>query len=129
MLEARDLTIPAHPQFPNPAPSSPLLHPESRSANHPPQRIPPMGDMLEMTKQALWLTLLLSGPPVVAAAVVGLVVAFIQAATQLQEQTFAYAIKFTVIVVTLFVTASMIGGTLYTFADRIFLDFPGMIRH
>lgn len=88
-----------------------------------------MGEMLEMTKQALWLTLLLSGPPVVAAALVGLVVAFIQAATQLQEQTFAYAIKFTVIVVTLFVTASMIGGTLYTFADRIFLDFPGMVRH
>lgn len=108
---------------------TPLLSPNPAPHSLPQQRIRTMGDMLEMTKQALWLTLLLSGPPVVAAALVGLVVAFIQAATQLQEQTFAYAIKFTVIAVTLFVTASMIGGTLYTFADRIFLDFPGMIRH
>lgn len=87
-----------------------------------------METVLELTKQALWLTLLLSGPPIAAAALVGLVVAFLQAATQLQEQTFAYAIKFLVIVLTLFVTGAMIGGTLYTYADRIFLDFPGLIR-
>jgi len=88
-----------------------------------------MGEVIELTKQALWLTLLLSGPPVGAAALVGLVVAFLQAATQLQEQTFAYALKFFTIVVTLFITAALIGGTLYTFADRIFLDFPGLVRH
>jgi type III secretion HrpO family protein len=88
-----------------------------------------MGEVLELTKQALWLTLILSGPPVGAAALVGLLVAFLQAATQLQEQTFAYALKFLAIVVALFVTAALIGGTLYTFADRIFLDFPSMVRH
>lgn len=88
-----------------------------------------MGEMLELTKQALWLTLLLSGPPIAAASIVGLVVAFLQAATQLQEQTFTYAVKFLVIVLTLFVTASLIGGTLYTFADRLFMDFPSLVRH
>lgn len=88
-----------------------------------------MGDVLELTKQALWLTLILSGPPVGAAALVGLLVAFLQAATQLQEQTFAYALKFLSIVIALFVTASLIGGTLYTFADRLFTDFPGLVRH
>lgn len=87
-----------------------------------------MGEVIELTKQALWLTLLLSGPPVGAAALVGLVVAFLQAATQLQEQTFAYALKFLAIVLALFITASLIGGTLYTFADRIFLDFPNLVR-
>ena len=87
-----------------------------------------MGEVIELTKQALWLVLLLSAPAVGAAAIVGLGVAFLQAATQLQEQTFAYAIKFVVIVLALFVTAAMIGGTLYTFADRIFLDFPSLIR-
>ncbi|GHE26391.1 type III secretion system export apparatus subunit SctS [Vulcaniibacterium thermophilum] len=87
-----------------------------------------MADMLELTKQALWLTLILSGPPIAAASIVGLVVAFIQAATQLQEQTFTYAVKFVVIVITLFVTASLIGGTLYTFADRLFMDFPTLVR-
>ena len=88
-----------------------------------------MGDVLELTKQALWLTLILSGPPVGAAALVGLLVAFLQEATQLQEQTFAYALKFLSIVIALFVTASLIGGTLYTFADRLFTDFPGLVRH
>jgi type III secretion HrpO family protein len=88
-----------------------------------------MSEVLELTKHALLLTLILSGPPVGAAALVGLLVAFLQAATQLQEQTFAYALKFFTIVVTLFITASLIGGTLYTFADRIFLDFPSLVRH
>ncbi|WP_027079543.1 type III secretion system export apparatus subunit SctS [Luteimonas mephitis] len=88
-----------------------------------------MNEVIELTKQALWLTLILSGPPVGAAALVGLLVAFLQAATQLQEQTFAYALKFLAIVVTLFITAALIGGTLYTFADRIFVDFPGLVRH
>ena len=87
-----------------------------------------METVLELTKQALLMTLILSGPPIAAAALVGLAVAFLQAATQLQEQTFAYAIKFVVIVITLFVTGALIGGTLYTYADRIFVDFPGLIR-
>lgn len=87
-----------------------------------------METVLELTRQALMLTLILSGPPIAAAALVGLAVAFLQAATQLQEQTFAYAIKFTVIVITLFVTGALIGGTLYTYADKIFVEFPGLIR-
>lgn len=87
-----------------------------------------MGDVLELTREALWLTLLLSGPPIAAAAIVGLGVAFLQAATQLQEQTFAYAIKFVVIVLTLFVTGALIGGTLYTYSNRIFVEFPALIR-
>lgn len=87
-----------------------------------------MGDVLELTKQALWLVLILSGPPIAAAAIVGLVVAFLQAATQIQEQTFAYALKFVAIVLALFITGTMIGGTLYTYSNRIFVDFPSLIR-
>src|SRR3546814_13557007 len=88
-----------------------------------------MGEVIELTKQALWLTLVLSGPPVGAAALVGLLVAFLQAAPQLQEQTFAYALKVFTIVVTLFITAALIGGTLYHYADRSFSGFPGSVRH
>lgn len=87
-----------------------------------------MGEVLELTRQALWLMLILSGPPIAAAALVGLVVAFLQAATQLQEQTFAYALKFLTITLTLFVTAALIGGTLYTYANHIFTEFPGFTR-
>ncbi|MCD9032371.1 type III secretion system export apparatus subunit SctS [Luteimonas sp. Y-2-2-4F] len=87
-----------------------------------------MNEVLELTRQALVLVLMLSGPPIAAAAIVGLVVAFLQAATQLQEQTFAYALKFVAIVLALFVTGAMIGGTLYNYADYIFVNFPGLSR-
>jgi type III secretion protein S len=85
-------------------------------------------EVIRLTQDALWLVLLLSGPPIIVASVVGLIVAFFQAATQLQEQTFAYTVKFIAIVVTIFLTASMIGGTLYTFSDKIFKEFPTLLR-
>ena len=85
-------------------------------------------EAIQLTKEALWLVLLLSGPPIAAAALVGLLIAFVQAATQLQEQTFQYAAKFFVIVLTIFVTASLLGGTLMNYADRIMTEFPGIVR-
>ena len=84
-------------------------------------------DMTDITLEALWLVLLLSAPPVIAASVVGLVVAVVQAATQIQEQTLQYTLKFFAIVLTLFITASLMAGSLYAFADRIFGGFPGLV--
>ncbi|MCH9827455.1 MAG: type III secretion system export apparatus subunit SctS [Pseudomonadota bacterium] len=83
-------------------------------------------DIVRLTQDALWLVLLLSAPAIVAASIMGLIVAFFQAATQLQEQTLAFTVKFVTIVIVLFLTASVLGGTLYNFADRIFTEFPGM---
>ena len=80
-------------------------------------------DVLQITQQALWLVLLLAGPPVVVAALVGILIAFVQAATQLQEQTFQYAAKFFAIVLTIFATTTLMGTSLYRFSDRIFSDF------
>jgi type III secretion protein S len=84
-------------------------------------------DIVQLTQQALWIVMLLSAPPVVVAAIVGLVIAFLQAATQIQEQTLQFALKFFAIVVTIFVTASLLGGTLYQFAERVFTGFAGMV--
>ena len=82
---------------------------------------------IQLTQQALWYVMLLSAPPIIVAAVVGLVVAVLQAATQIQEQTLQYALKFFAIVLTIFVTASLLGGTLYQFAERVFTGFAGMV--
>lgn len=84
-------------------------------------------EILQITQQALWLVVTLAGPPVVVAALVGILIAFVQAATQLQEQTFQYAVKFFAIVITIFFTASLIGSSLFRFSDRIFSDFPVLI--
>jgi type III secretion protein S len=85
-------------------------------------------DLVGLTTQALWLVLLLSAPPIIAASVVGLLVAIIQAATQLQEQTLQYTLKFFAIVVSIFVTASLMAGALYSYTDAIFSGFSGMVR-
>ena len=86
------------------------------------------GDMVAATVQALWLVLLLSAPPIIAASVVGLLVAVIQAATQLQEQTLQYTLKFFAIVLTIFVTASLLAGALLQFGDQIFSQLAGVAR-
>lgn len=86
------------------------------------------GDFVSLTNDALWLVLVLSAPPIIVAAVAGLIVAVIQAATQIQEQTLQYTVKFFAIVLTLFVTSALLGGSLYRYSDRIFTDFPAMIR-
>jgi type III secretion protein S len=86
------------------------------------------GEIVQLTQQALWFVLTLSAPPIVVAAVVGLLVAFVQAATQLQEQTLQYVLKFFAIVLTIFITASLLGGGLYQFGDRVFSDFAGLVR-
>ncbi|MCJ2189079.1 type III secretion system export apparatus subunit SctS [Novosphingobium beihaiensis] len=85
-------------------------------------------DIVGTTVEALWLVLLLSAPPIIAASAVGLLVAVLQAATQLQEQTLQYTLKFFAIVLTLFITASLVGSSLYQYAHQIFTGFPGMVR-
>ncbi len=84
--------------------------------------------VIELTQEALWLVLLMSGPAVVVAALVGIFIAFIQAATQLQEQTFQYAAKFFAIVLTLFITASFVGGSIYHYTDKLFTEFPSLVK-
>lgn len=85
-------------------------------------------DLVSLTTDALWLVLILSAPPIVVASIAGLLVAIVQAATQVQEQTLQYTVKFFAIVLTLFVTASLLASSLYRFGDRVFSGFPAMIR-
>jgi type III secretion protein S len=85
-------------------------------------------EVVHFVREALWLVLVLSAPPIVAASLVGLVVAFLQAATQLQEQTLTYTLKFVTVILTLLLTASVIGSTLYNYADRLFSNFPLLVH-
>jgi type III secretion protein S len=86
-------------------------------------------DFVSLTNDALWLVLVLSAPPIIVASIAGLLVAIVQAATQIQEQTLQYTIKFFAIVLTLFVTSSVLGASLYRFGERVFTDFPAIIGH
>jgi type III secretion protein S len=83
--------------------------------------------VIALVKQALWLVLLLSAPPIIAASIVGLVVAIVQAATQIQEQTLSYAIKFVAVVLAILATTTLGGGALYRFSDQIFSEIGTMV--
>ena len=73
------------------------------------------------------MVLYLGGPPVLVGALFGLLVSFIQAATQLQEQTVQFAVKLFAIMLTIVFTASMMATTLFQYTDRIFSEFPSMV--
>lgn len=83
--------------------------------------------LIALIKQALWLTLLLSAPPILAASIVGLLVAIVQAATQIQEQTVTYAAKYLVVVIAVLATSSLAGGALLRYADQIFSELPALV--
>lgn len=79
--------------------------------------------LFEYSYQSLLLILIVSAPPILLASVVGILVAIFQAATQIQEQTFAFAIKLTVIFGTLMISGGWISGLIYRFALQIFDSF------
>ncbi|NJM50063.1 MAG: type III secretion system export apparatus subunit SctS [Sphingomonadales bacterium] len=85
-------------------------------------------DITGLTIEAMWLVLLLSAPPIIAASVVGLLVAIIQAATQLQEQTLQFTLKFFAIVIALFITGGLVAGSLYAYTDQIFSGLASVGR-
>jgi type III secretion protein S len=83
-----------------------------------------MQQMIAFTQEALWLVLILSMPPIIVATAVGLIIAIVQAATQIQEQTLPQAVKLVAVMVTLLVMAGFLGTTLIAFGDRMFSSFP-----
>lgn len=82
-----------------------------------------MQEMIAYTQEALWLVLIISGPPILVATAVGLIVAIVQAATQIQEQTLPQAVKLVAIFITIIAMAGFLSTALITFGDRMFSTF------
>ena len=76
----------------------------------------------------LLIVLLLSMPPIIVATLVGLLVSLIQALTQLQEQTLAFAVKLLAIMITLIFVIPWGGSQLHDYAIQIFNEFPFLTR-
>ncbi len=80
-------------------------------------------DILDLTVQALLLMLKISMPPIIVASVVGLLVSFFQAVTQLQEQTLAFSIKLACVIFVMLATAAWLGGEFLHFTQYLFATF------
>ena len=76
--------------------------------------------ILYFTSRALVLVLMLSGPPIIVASVVGVAVSLIQALTQIQEVTLTFVPKIIVILVVVAVSGSFIGAHLSTFTEMVY---------
>lgn len=79
--------------------------------------------IFQLSYQALFLVLLLSGPPVLISMALGLFVAILQAATQIQEQTLSFVVKLIAVVFTLFLMGSWLGEMILQYAVNIFTHF------
>ena len=79
-----------------------------------------MNIYVQIAREALWLVIWLSLLPLVASLVVGLLISFFQALTQIQEQTLTFVPKIIVTIIVILITANFMLSQLITFSNRIF---------
>lgn len=77
-------------------------------------------DALDIAQAAIWTVIVAAGPAVVAAMIVGVTIAFIQALTQVQEVTLTFVPKILAVLVTVAISAPFIGAQISIFSGIIF---------
>lgn len=80
-------------------------------------------EIYQLAYQALLLILILSGPPILISMFVGLFIAVLQAATQIQEQTLSFTVKLIAVIFTLLLMGGWLGGQILQYANTIFQNF------
>ncbi|TAH51324.1 MAG: flagellar biosynthesis protein FliQ [Betaproteobacteria bacterium] len=83
--------------------------------------------VVELGRQAIEITLMVSAPLFLAALVTGLIVSIFQAATQINEMTLSFVPKLVVMFVTLVLAGPWMITTLTDFMRRLFESIPAMI--
>ena len=83
--------------------------------------------MEDLARQALWLTLTLAAPMLLAGLLVAMIISVFQAATQNLEPTLSFVPKLLVIVAVLAVLGGWMGGRLVEFTQELLGSFPGLI--
>ncbi len=76
--------------------------------------------IVNLVEQALQLILIISLPPIVITAVVGILVSLVLALTQLQEQTVTFLFKLVAVIIGLMITGLWIGADLVEFTRHTF---------
>ena len=83
--------------------------------------------VLDVGRDALWMTVMLAGPLLGTALAVGLLIGIFQAATQIQEMTLSFIPKLLALVVALFIAGPWMIQVLVTFSKRLIVGIPGLI--
>ena len=77
-------------------------------------------DALELLQRAMLTVLLISGPIVASALIVGVVVALFQALTQVQEMTLTFVPKILAMLAALSIAAPFIGAKMFAFTHEAY---------
>jgi len=80
--------------------------------------------VLQLARDALVLSLMLSLPVLAASLLVGLVVSFLQAVTQIQDHALSFVPKILAVSVALALSAGWMGGEIVRLASRLFSNLP-----
>ena len=83
--------------------------------------------VIEIGRNALEITLLISAPLFVAALVTGLIVSIFQAATQINEATLSFVPKLVAIFITLIVAGPWMITMMTDYMRRLYESIPAMI--
>lgn len=79
-------------------------------------------NVIDLGQQALWVTVMLAAPLLLAALVTGLIVGLFQAATQIQEQTLSFIPKLLAMVVALIATGPWLLQTITDFTSDLIIN-------
>ena len=77
-------------------------------------------EALDIVQAAIWTVVVASSPAVIAAMVVGVVIALLQALTQVQEITLTFIPKIVAILIVASFSAPFMGTVIYTFAEQVY---------
>ena len=83
-------------------------------------------EVLDVGRDAIWLTLQLCAPCLIVGLVVGVAIGLFQALTQIQEQTLVYAPKIVAIFVSLLIFPPLMGALMSGFMRNIAARIAGM---
>ena len=76
-------------------------------------------EVLDVARDALWLTIQMSAPVLIVGLLVGVGIGLLQALTQVQEATLVYAPKIIAIFVSLLVFLPLMGALMHQFMTQI----------
>lgn len=85
--------------------------------------------VIQVTNQAVKVTLMLAAPMLLGALVVGILVSLFQAVTQINEQTLAFIPKIVVIVFALVILSPWMMETITSFTHDLYVSIPSVVMH
>ena len=87
------------------------------------------GFVVEVTNQAVKVTLMLAAPMLLGALIVGIMVSLFQAVTQINEQTLSFIPKILVIVMALVFLSPWMMETLTSFTKELYIGVPSVVMN